>query len=89
MEGKPSNKECVECNHIYPVSFMEKITRKIKTGKSGRSYSVNKRGSARVFSGRNYYRFKDVWVCNNCNNTSLGKLVLIIIAIAFIVLIKG
>ena len=41
---------------------------KVKSGESGMSISFNpaKSKSARVNSGRNYYRTKEIWYCKNC-----------------------
>lgn len=68
MRGKPATKECFRCHHRYPVTHMSQQTVKVNTGNSGMSLSVglSKNKNPRVHSGRQYYRNKTVWICNDC-----------------------
>lgn len=74
--GKPATKECAECHHRYPVTFMRKSQERYVSGRSGSSYSfqpgTNGRlvNNPRINSGRKYYRTRTVWTCNNCNGVA-------------------
>jgi ABC-type glutathione transport system ATPase component len=59
---------------------MHKTTTQVNSGHSG----LGKSGSARILSGRKYYRNKTIWICDGCwptykkskMNRRIGKLII-------------
>jgi len=66
MNAKASTKECYVCHHRFPVTEMRRESLKQKSGRSGTSASVGKSGSWRFYTGRNYYRRREIWICDDC-----------------------
>ena len=73
MTRKTRNQTCYECGLTRPVDHMKRVTIDVKTGHSGASFSgrplagssQSVRKSIRVYSGRSYYKTKQVWQCKN------------------------
>ncbi len=77
MPGRVTTKECIICHHRFPVTEMRKERVSKKSGRSGFSFSIPVSGSAsksRLNTGRNYYRTRDVWICNDCPTPLAMKL---------------
>lgn len=88
--------ECYKCHHIVPKTEASQETAEVYTGKSGPSFSFNLTGKSakpRFNSGRNYYRKKTVWVCNDCKTSSsmsFGQvLIVLIICIIIFAVVMG
>ena len=66
--GRPATKECQRCHYRHPVTEMHKTSTKVNSGRSGLGYSFNpqRSKSVRINSGRNYYRNKTIWICDDC-----------------------
>lgn len=60
--------ECVYCHIRLKKPEMNSQVTKVKSGNSGTSFSFNpqRSKSLRISSGRNYYRKKEIWYCDNC-----------------------
>ena len=73
MAVKTRNHTCYECGLTRPVDHMKRVTIDVKTGHSGASFSgrplagssQSVRKSIRVYSGRSYYKTKQVWQCKD------------------------
>jgi len=73
MAAQSPKRTCYKCDITRPTEHMERKTINVKTGHSsgsfsgrplaGSSQSVKK--SIRVYSGRSYYRTKQVWCCKD------------------------
>jgi len=64
--GSVAVKECHKCNIRRPATCMRQVSVKVKSGTSGMSISFNpqRQKSARINSGRNYYRHVSKWECS-------------------------
>jgi len=85
MSGKESIKECYKCRYRFPIS--ELSVRKISKNTAsavGVSFNPNRKKSKR-FSGRSYYRHKEVWICDGCYGFSLRMWDRINAFIAFVI----
>ena len=63
--------ECFYCHKRLPKPDMYSDEVSVKSGKSGFSagispFSKSKGKNLRVNTGRNYYRQKTIWYCENC-----------------------
>ena len=73
MARQIRNQTCYECELTRPVDHMKRVTINVKTGHSGGSFSgrplagssQSVRKSVRVYSGRSYYKTKQVWQCKD------------------------
>jgi len=85
MSGKEPTKECYKCHYRFPIS--ELSVRKISKNTAsavGVSFNPNRKKSKR-FSGRSYYRHKEVWICDGCYGFSLRMWDRINAFIAFVI----
>jgi len=64
--GNVARKECHVCNIRRSANCMRQVSVKVKSGTSGMSISLNpqRKKSARIHSGRNYYRHVSKWECS-------------------------
>jgi len=68
MPARYANRTCTVCGLRRPQPYMRQVIRKVNTGHSGMSASINPSkgfGSARLNSGRQYYRNRKVWECRD------------------------
>ncbi|NYT45330.1 TonB C-terminal domain-containing protein [Alcaligenaceae bacterium] len=71
--GQIARAECVECHRRVPKTEAQQKTVEVKTGRSGASFSFgifSQKSRPRVNSGRNYYRKKVQWICNDCSGVT-------------------
>jgi hypothetical protein len=95
MNARASTKECYVCHRRLSVDRMRKEHITKKSGHSGLSFSLllgNSSTKPRGYSGRNYYRRRDIWICDNCetpisiSSRKVGKIITWIV-ILFVVLL--
>ena len=57
--------ECYACSRWVPKAEAHRDTIEIKSGRSTGGFGIGGRG-LRFYSGRTYYRKKEIWLCHNC-----------------------
>jgi hypothetical protein len=57
--------ECYACHQVVPKPEAFRITISRESGHSSGSYRISRRSTS-YYTGRTYYRQKDVWLCASC-----------------------
>src|SRR5262249_41429083 len=56
---------CYDCSRRMPRTELHRDTIEIQSGRSSGGVGMGFRG-LRLYSGRTYYRKKEIWLCDNC-----------------------
>src|SRR5262249_57863167 len=56
---------CYDCSRRMPKPELHRDTIEIQSGRSSGGVGFGLRGF-RLYSGRTYYRKKEIWLCDNC-----------------------
>lgn len=81
---------CAKCNKRFDASQGQYSKEKVLTGRSGGGLSFGTRGkSVRYYTGRNIYRYKQVFTCQDCTpsgaiSSIFGGLILLLFIVGFI-----
>ena len=57
--------ECYKCSRRVPKTEAHRDTIEIESGRSSGGVGIGLRG-LRLYSGRTYYRKKEIWLCHDC-----------------------
>src|SRR6516164_4608921 len=56
---------CYDCSRRMPKPELHRDTIEIESGRSSGGVGIGLRG-LRLYSGRTYYRKKEIWLCHDC-----------------------
>jgi hypothetical protein len=64
--------ECYGCSRRVTKAEAHRDTIEIESGRSGGGFGIGLRG-LRFYSGRTYYRKKEIWLCHDCYLARSGR----------------